>query len=72
MSDPSKNKNEATCPKCAAMFALGFKRVKTIRNELQHHLYMAHHCDVIESHRIADDLTKDLQQRVWKKQGIAR
>jgi hypothetical protein len=65
-------KNEAVCPKCGAIFALGFRRVKSMRNELQHHLYMAEHYDVIESHRVADELTKDFQQRVWKKQGITR
>jgi len=60
------------CPKCKAQFALGFRKVKTLRNEIQHHLYMVDHVDVIESHRIADELTAGLQQRVWKKQGIAR
>jgi hypothetical protein len=54
------------------MFALGWRKVKTLRNELQHHLYMADHVDVIESHRLADEATAGLQQRVWKKAGITR
>jgi len=60
------------CPKCHARFPLGFRKVKTLRNEIQHHLYMADHVDVIESHRLADELTAGLQARVWKKQGVTR
>ena len=66
MNDP------VTCPKCKAEFALGWRKVKTMRNEIQHHLYMKDHVDVIESHRLADELVKDQQQRVWKKAGVTR
>ena len=68
----SKEANQAQCPKCEAIFYLGFRKIKTVRGELQHHLYMLHHVDVIESHRLADELTAGFQQRVWKKQGIVR
>ena len=61
--------NNIKCPKCNTVFALGWRKVKTLRNELQHHLYMADHIDVIESHRLADEATAGLQQRVWKKPG---
>lgn len=61
-----------TCPKCAAMFDLDWRKKQSLWREIQHHLYMAHHIDVIESHRLADELTKDLQERVWAKSGTAR
>lgn len=64
--------NVVICPKCEAQFTLGFRKVKALRNEIQHHLYMRDHVDVIESHKIADELTAGLQQRVWKRQGVTR
>jgi len=63
MSDENK---VISCPKCSAQFVLGLRKVKTLRDQLQHHLYMADHVDVIESHTIADKLTEGLQPRVWK------
>jgi hypothetical protein len=40
-------------PDCPAEFLRLGRQDKTMLGEIQHHLYMAHHVEVIESHRRA-------------------
>ena len=72
METVTVNPEPILCPKCAGQFFLRWRKVKMLQNELQHHLYMAHKLDVIESHKIAAELTAGVQERVWKKQGVTR
>jgi hypothetical protein len=36
------------------------RKRKTIFGEVQHHLYMRHHMDVIESHKVANEVLDKL------------